>query len=101
MNKDSSLVVAGNDKPDQTYITTIMMMCCLIKAFPFDLLPFSPSILTSLLKHTQVSYFKDTIVKVISDFKRTHQDRWQDFKKQFTVEQLDDLQGAGAAHYFS
>jgi hypothetical protein len=33
--------------------------------------------------------------------KRTHQDRWEEFKKLFTTEQLEDMQGVGAAHYYA
>ena len=27
--------------------------------------------------------------------------RWEEFKKAFSVDQLDELQGTGAAHYYS
>jgi len=42
------------------------------------------------------------VTKTVQMFKRTHQDRWEtDYKHRFSREQLEDLQGAGAAHYFS
>ncbi|RZL05484.1 MAG: DUF3437 domain-containing protein [Pedobacter sp.] len=45
---------------------------------------------------------RSLIGKTVQSFKRTHQDRWEEeFKKAFTPEQLEALQGAGAAHYFS
>ena len=45
---------------------------------------------------------KDTVTKTMQLFKVTHQDRWEtEFKAEFSRSQLEDLQGAGAAHYFS
>ena len=44
---------------------------------------------------------KSQITKTIQLFKRTHQDRWEEYQLKFSTEQLADLQGAGAAHYFS
>jgi L-rhamnose mutarotase len=44
---------------------------------------------------------KLTVMKTIQEFKRTHQDRWDEFKEKFNKAQLEDLQGAGAAHYYA
>jgi hypothetical protein len=61
-----------------------------------------PSLLTTFVRHATVHSMKDLVTKTIQMFKRTHQDRWDDvFKSKFTVEQLEDLQGTGAAHYFA
>jgi hypothetical protein len=70
--------------------------------FPYDLPAFIPSLLSSFIRHLNIPAFHETVSKLVQDFKRTHQDRWdEDFKKCFSLEQLEDLQGAGAAHYFS
>ena len=79
-----------------------MMSVCLIGAFPYDLPQFCPSLLISVIRHLNVSAFHDTVAKTVQEFKRTHQDKWdEEFKTYFTADQLADLQGAGAAHYFS
>lgn len=70
-------------------------------AFPYDLPSFAPTLLASFVKHFHVHAVKTTVTKTIQDFKSMHQDRWTDFKLKFSKDQLDDLEGAGAAHYFS
>lgn len=96
--KDSG---SNGDKPDKVYISTVQMVACLVSAFPFDLPYFMPDLVTSLSKHSSSSAVQDTVKRCIQDFKSTHQDRWNDFKESFTHDQLDDLQGAGAAHYYA
>ena len=78
------------------------MISCVISSTPYDLPSYIPALVTSYLRHSH--YFdvtKQLIMKTMQSFKRTHQDRWEEFKKAFTSEQLEDLQGAGAAHYYS
>lgn len=105
VQKDNGVVgtstTSVSDKPDRIHNTTVLMMGSLILAFPYDLPTFMPALLTSFVKHIQIPALKDVVAKTIQDFKRTHQDRWEDFKQTFTHDQLADLQGAGAAHYFS
>ncbi len=90
-----------NNKPDKTYITTIMMMSAITLSYPFDVPEFIPRLLTSLVRHSSFTTFQSPIARCIQQFKRSHQDRWEEFQKQFTREQLEDIQGAGSAHYFS
>lgn len=90
------------EKIDNVYVTTIFMSASMLTAFPYDLPPFAPSLLISLLRHMTVPYFHDTVTRIVQDFKRTHQDKWdEEFKNHFTPDQLDDLQGAGAQSYFA
>jgi hypothetical protein len=91
------------EKPDTQYSTTILMMSCVILTTPYDLPSYLPNLLVSFMRHvTTSSAMKDTITKTMQLFKVTHQDRWEsEFKDKFTRNQLEDLQGAGAAHYFS
>jgi hypothetical protein len=93
--------VLANEKPDHVYSTTIKMSACMILLYPYDLPKYLPTLITSFIRHDANPVMKETIMKTIQDFKRTHQDRWSEFQVNFTREQLDDLQGAGAAHYFS
>jgi hypothetical protein len=89
-------------KPDQQYISTIQMISCVLLTMSYDLPDYLPYLISSFLRH--VHYYdvlKGLITKTIQLFKRTHQDRWEEFQLKFTSEQLSDLQGAGAAHYFS
>ena len=89
-------------KPDKMHMTTVLMMSCVIQALPYDLPPFLPSLLISLARHVTFGPLKETVTKTIQSFKGSHQDRWEsDFKAGFTREQLEDLEGAGSAHYFS
>lgn len=92
---------AASAPVDKQYLNTLQMCCCLILSFPYDLPPFLPPLVTTVTKHASNPSVQDLVMKTVQTFKSTHQDRWDFFKKRFTHEQLDDLQGAGAAHYFS
>jgi len=87
--------------PDKNHVVTVMMASCLILSFPYDVPSFVPSLLVALIRHATNTHLKATVVKCVQDFKRTHQDRWAEFKTKFSSMQLEDLQGAGAATYFS
>ncbi len=91
-----------SSKPDNQYWNIMQMISCVLLSSPYDLPAYIPPLLASFLRHGH--YYdvnKTLIMKTMQSFKRTHQDRWEEFKKYFTSEQLDDLQGAGAAHYYS
>ena len=91
-----------SEKPDDIYVTTIAMSSCMVLAFPYDLPEYVPNLLTALVRHVSHPAMREIITKTVQDFKSTHLDRWEDeFKHRFTREQLEDIQGAGAAHYFS
>jgi len=81
---------------------TVLMMSCVLLATPYDLPPYVPALITSLCRHISISALRDTITRTVQLFKRTHQDRWDsEFKALFTLDQLAELQGTGAAHYYS
>jgi hypothetical protein len=101
LNKDSNSAAANNEKPDAVYSTTVNMMSCLLLCTPYDLPQYTPALVTSLVRHVTTNALKDSIAKSVQIFKMSHQDRWEEFKLKFTREQLEDLQGAGAASYFS
>jgi hypothetical protein len=89
------------DKPDDLVISTVMTVSSLVRVFPFDLPTLLPSLLSSVVRLSQVPSLMPMVTRTVQDFKRSHQDRWEEFKEEFSHEQLEDLQGAGAAHYFS
>lgn len=77
------------------------MISCVLQARPYDLPAYVPALLASFLRHTYYDATKSILLKTVQSFQLTHQDRWEEFKHKFTSEQLEDLQGAGAAHYFA
>ena len=92
---------SGGSKVDIKHQNTVMMMACVIMATPYDMPPYIPALLTSFVRHAAVPQLRDTVTRTVQLFKNTHQDRWEEFKAHFTVDQLDELQGTGAAHYYS
>lgn len=89
------------EKPDKFYVNTVKMVACLILSFPYDLPPFMPALISSLAKHNNVVSVSDTVSKCVQDFKRTHSDRWDEYKLSFTLDQLNDMAGTGIASYIS
>ena len=73
----------------------------LLGVFPLDIPDSIPSLLAAVVRLTSIPSLKTVITRAVQDFKRSHQDRWEEFKDLFTKEQLEDIQGAGAAHYYS
>lgn len=89
------------EKPDKFYINTVKMVACLILSFPYDLPQFMPALISSLAKHNNVISVSETVSKCVQDFKRTHSDRWEEYKLTFTQDQLNDMAGTGIASYIS
>jgi hypothetical protein len=87
--------------PDKSHVTTVMMASSIVRTYPYDLPAFVPGLLVALIRHSTNSQLKKTVVMTVQDFKRTHQDRWSEFKEKFSSTQLEDLQGTGAGTYFS
>lgn len=89
-------------KVDIKHQNTIIMMSCVILATPYDMpSTYVPALLTSFVRHAASPSLKDIVTRTVQLFKRSHQDRWEEFKTAFTTDQLDELQGTGAAHYYS
>ena len=92
----------SSSRVDPKHQNTVYMMSCVILATPYDMPhTYLPSLLTSFVRHAAFPSLRDTVTRTVQLFKRTHQDRWDEFKKSFSVDQLDELQGTGAAHYYS
>ena len=103
-NSNSNNSGADAGKPDRLHLQTINLLCCLLLALPYDCPPFIPPLVSSLVQHadtTAAPGLGDVVRRAVLDFKRTHQDRWAEFKAVFTAEQLADLAGASAISYLS
>merc|ERR1711902_127334 len=67
----------------------ILGLCAFVNAFPYDVPDFIPDILMVLSDHLHDPQpIPMTIKKTLQDFKRTHQDNWQDHKQKFSDDQL-------------
>jgi len=67
----------------------ILGLCAFVEAFPYDVPSFVPPILMELSTHlNDLQPTPLTIKKSLQEFKRTHQDNWQEHKTKFTEDQL-------------
>ena len=91
----------NGEKPDAQITGLALTVIALLGVFPLDIPACVPSLLAALVRLTGIPSLKTVITRAVQEFKRSHQDRWEEFKEMFTKEQLEDIQGAGAAHYYS
>ena len=102
--KEAAAAKDGEEKEklDPKFINTVMMMSCIVLSFPYDLPSYMPLLVSSLVRHAPASsLIKDIISHTVLEFKRTHQDRWEEFKTSFSRDQLDSLVSASQVSYFS
>lgn len=67
----------------------VLGLCAFVNAFPYDVPETVPDILMFLSGYIHEEQpVSMTIKKTLQDFKRTHQDNWQDHKLKFTDDQL-------------
>jgi len=72
-----------------THHAGIIGLCAFVEAFPYDVPEFVPPVLMELSTHLNDSQpIPTTIKKCLQEFKRTHQDNWQEHKTKFTEDQL-------------
>ena len=87
---------------DPAHLKTVQMMSCIIRARDFDIPTFFPALIASFLRHMAHDATRRIITRTVSVFRESHQERWEsDLSRKFTSDQLSELQGAGAAHYFA
>jgi len=68
-------------------------LCAVVEAFPYSVPDWMPAVLVFLAKFTRGNVMiSNEVKKSMSNFKRTHQDSWEEHKTKFTEEQLMLLQ---------
>ena len=82
--------VSAQDKTQLAeYHSGILGLTALTEAYPYDVPEFLPDILVELAKHLHDPMpIPKTIKDMFAEFKRTHQDKWQEHKLKFTDDQL-------------
>ena len=71
------------------YHCGILGLCAIIEAHPYDIPVYVPGLLMELAKHLHDPQpIPKTVKDTFQEFKRTHQDNWQEHKLKFTDDQL-------------
>ena len=71
------------------YHSGILGLCAMVEAYPYDVPECVPDILVELEKHLHDPQpIPKTIKDCFQEFKRTHQDNWQEHKLKFSEDQL-------------
>ena len=72
-----------------TYHSGILGLCSIVEAHPYDIPKYLPGLLMELAKHLHDPQpIPKTIKDTFQEFKRTHQDSWQEHKLKFTDDEL-------------
>jgi len=94
-SKQSSSTTINDDKISKNMVlrhSGVLGLCAFVNAYPYDIPEFIPDILMFLSGYIhEVQPISTTIKKTLQDFKRTHQDNWQDHKLKFSEDQLTVL----------
>jgi hypothetical protein len=70
----------------------VLVLSSLILAFPYKILPEIAKIVVVVAEcSNDPSPIQESVRHTFREFKRTHQDNWEDDKKMFTNEELGDL----------
>lgn len=88
---------------------SVLGMSAIVLAFPHETPAFVPPMFEELgkflyvkAKSSTVSFLEKAVKETLLEFRRTHQDNWQDTKARFTAAQLDVLEDVAIApSYFS
>ncbi|GJN88228.1 hypothetical protein Rhopal_001193-T1 [Rhodotorula paludigena] len=95
--------VAGYQEALVAAHSAVLGVSSLVKAFPYEVPPFIPSILIECMSKHAASPppLSTTVRATLADFKRSHQDSWETDQKAFTAEQLADLHDllSGSSYY--
>ncbi|GAA5988215.1 hypothetical protein JCM11641_001615, partial [Rhodosporidiobolus odoratus] len=82
--------------------SAVLGISSLLKAFPYEVPPFVPSILLEMGRHsTSPPPVSMTVRATLRDWKASHSDGWHEDQKAFTSDQLVDLQDllSGGSYY--
>ena len=88
--KEKPKSLANLDKTQlAAFHSGIMGLCAIVEAYPYDVPEMVPDILIELEKHLHDPQpIPKTIKDCFQEFKRTHQDNWQEHKLKFSEDQL-------------
>lgn len=85
--------------------SALLGACALVAAFPYEIPPWMPELLVeTIAPHTDdPNPVAKTMRKCAAEFRRTHQDTWEEDMKMFTNEQLPEILDFthGRADYFA
>lgn len=83
--------IAELSKPSVQPSPYLIQASALIRAFPYDIPSWAPSLLSTLPRYlgNTANRTSSLVRKLFADFKRTHADAWHLHKEQFTPHQLD------------
>jgi len=79
----------------------ILGLSALVLSCPYTVPEWLPDVLSFIaMFERERAPIGTTCKKTVGEFKRTHQDEWHIFKKQFTLDQLSSIQDASSNSYF-
>jgi len=79
----------------------ILGLSALILSVPYTCPQWLPAVLSFVsVFDRERAPIGNTAKKTVAEFKRTHQDEWHIFKKEFTLDQLSNIQDASSTSYF-
>ena len=88
-HKDFFKMLTKDKKMLCAYHSGILGLCSLVEAYPHDVPSFMPEVLMELQRHLHDPQpVPKTIKRTLQEFKRTHQDNWEEHKLKFTEDQL-------------
>ena len=84
---------------------SVFLLCAVVMANPYGLPPYVPDALVALSKHSfeqrAALNVREMVKQTFADFRKTHQDRWDEHRQQFTQEQLEALEDVvSTPHYY-
>jgi len=105
---ESSSKTSGKEKERaRQQQTSVFFLCASVLARPYDTPSYVPEALTAISKHSFEKNaplaVRETVKMCCGEFKRTHMsDNWAVHRKQFTQEQLEDLEDVvSTPHYYA
>jgi hypothetical protein len=92
------------EKRQKSQRISISILCAALNRYPYDVPKFAPPAIEALASHSTESAaplgIRELVKKTLKDFKRTHVDRWDVYRLQFTEDQLDALSDVTNAEYY-
>lgn len=95
--KDAETKISNVVESDYTRKLTdkhsgVLLGSCLVQAFPYEVPTWMPEVLVALAKCLgDPSPIQPTVRTTMAEFKRTHADTWDEDKKKFSDDQLEQL----------